>query len=157
MSHVLFYFLHVSSYTNQGCASCNLIWKCVLNCRHFLQLYLLFTFDLRCDICTNGPPQMHDFKEEAIVFMNVLQGRSVSIEYKYGWPYFILLRNSNNVMPIWNCNDMTNSQLARWGSQYVSFSHTILSFVVSSLPQVGNDNMDALLLIPFIFAVFFSL
>ncbi|OQU77408.1 hypothetical protein SORBI_3009G045400 [Sorghum bicolor] len=29
-----------------------------------------------CDICTNGPPQMHDFKEEAIVFMNVLQGRS---------------------------------------------------------------------------------
>ncbi|PWZ10343.1 hypothetical protein Zm00014a_041114 [Zea mays] len=30
-----------------------------------------------CDICTNGPPQMHDFKEEAIVFMNVLQGRSL--------------------------------------------------------------------------------
>ncbi|XP_066364352.1 LOW QUALITY PROTEIN: ATP-dependent DNA helicase Q-like SIM [Miscanthus floridulus] len=29
-----------------------------------------------CDICTNGPPQMHDFKEEAIAFMNVLQGRS---------------------------------------------------------------------------------
>ncbi|CAN6340641.1 unnamed protein product [Urochloa humidicola] len=29
-----------------------------------------------CDVCINGPPQMHDFKEEAIVFMNVLQGRS---------------------------------------------------------------------------------
>jgi hypothetical protein len=43
-------------------------------------VYLIFTFDLRCDICTNGPPQMHDFKEEAIVFMNVLQGRSVSIQ-----------------------------------------------------------------------------
>ncbi|KAJ1254329.1 hypothetical protein BS78_K087100 [Paspalum vaginatum] len=29
-----------------------------------------------CDICIDGPPHMHDFKEEAIVFMNVLQGRS---------------------------------------------------------------------------------
>ncbi|WVZ96310.1 hypothetical protein U9M48_041966 [Paspalum notatum var. saurae] len=29
-----------------------------------------------CDICIDGPPRMHDFKEEAIVFMNVLQGRS---------------------------------------------------------------------------------
>ena len=47
-------------------------------------LYLFFTFDLRCDVCINGPPQMHDFKEEAIVFMNVLQGRSVSIQCKSG-------------------------------------------------------------------------
>jgi len=37
-----------------------------------------------CDVCINGPPQMHDFKEEAIVFMNVLQGRSVSIQCKSG-------------------------------------------------------------------------
>nr|CAB3463939.1 unnamed protein product [Digitaria exilis] len=29
-----------------------------------------------CDICINGPPQMHDLKEAAIVFMNVLQGQS---------------------------------------------------------------------------------
>ncbi|KAF8762605.1 hypothetical protein HU200_009130 [Digitaria exilis] len=29
-----------------------------------------------CDICINGPPQMHDLKEAAVVFMNVLQGRS---------------------------------------------------------------------------------
>ncbi|XP_015693330.1 ATP-dependent DNA helicase Q-like SIM isoform X2 [Oryza brachyantha] len=29
-----------------------------------------------CDICINGPPQMHDFKEEAVVFMNVLQAQS---------------------------------------------------------------------------------
>uniref|UniRef100_A0A0A9DLW2 Uncharacterized protein n=1 Tax=Arundo donax TaxID=35708 RepID=A0A0A9DLW2_ARUDO len=28
------------------------------------------------DICINGPPQMHDFMEEAVVFMNVLQGQS---------------------------------------------------------------------------------
>ncbi|CAL4895671.1 unnamed protein product [Urochloa decumbens] len=33
-----------------------------------------------CDVCINGPPQMHDFKEEAIVLMNVLHGRSVSIQ-----------------------------------------------------------------------------
>ncbi|KAL6840962.1 hypothetical protein ACP4OV_029222 [Aristida adscensionis] len=30
----------------------------------------------KCDICINGPRQMHDFKEEAVVFMNVLQGQS---------------------------------------------------------------------------------
>ncbi|KAG8084718.1 hypothetical protein GUJ93_ZPchr0010g7823 [Zizania palustris] len=29
-----------------------------------------------CDICINGPPQMHDFKEEAIMFMNVIQAQS---------------------------------------------------------------------------------
>ncbi|RCV15175.1 hypothetical protein SETIT_3G037100v2 [Setaria italica] len=29
-----------------------------------------------CDVCINGPPQMHDFKEEAVVFMDVLRGRS---------------------------------------------------------------------------------
>ncbi|CAL4917369.1 unnamed protein product [Urochloa decumbens] len=33
-----------------------------------------------CDVCINGPPQMHDFKEETIVFMNLLQGRSASIQ-----------------------------------------------------------------------------
>ncbi|KAM0853025.1 hypothetical protein ACQ4PT_051371 [Festuca glaucescens] len=29
-----------------------------------------------CDVCINGPPQMHDFKEEATVFMNVLQSQT---------------------------------------------------------------------------------
>lgn len=29
-----------------------------------------------CDVCINGPPQMHDFKEEAAVFMNVLQSQT---------------------------------------------------------------------------------
>ncbi|KAK3140714.1 hypothetical protein QOZ80_5AG0404780 [Eleusine coracana subsp. coracana] len=28
-----------------------------------------------CDICINGPPQKHDFKEEAVLFMNVLLGQ----------------------------------------------------------------------------------
>ncbi|PUZ64061.1 hypothetical protein GQ55_3G113600 [Panicum hallii var. hallii] len=37
-----------------------------------------------CDVCINGPPQMHDFKEEAIVFMNVLQGRSIWPEKVWG-------------------------------------------------------------------------
>lgn len=50
----------------------------------FYKVYLILAFDLRCDICTNGPPQLHDFKEEAIAFMNVLEGRSVSIQYKSG-------------------------------------------------------------------------
>ncbi|CAM0957773.1 unnamed protein product [Alopecurus aequalis] len=31
-----------------------------------------------CDICINGPPQMHDFKEETVVFMNVLQAQTAS-------------------------------------------------------------------------------
>lgn len=29
-----------------------------------------------CDVCINGPPEMHDFKEEAVVFMNVLQAQA---------------------------------------------------------------------------------
>ncbi|KAK1692964.1 hypothetical protein QYE76_009661 [Lolium multiflorum] len=29
-----------------------------------------------CDVCINGPPQMHDFKEEAAVFINVLQSQT---------------------------------------------------------------------------------
>uniref|UniRef100_A0A0E0KYK1 ATP-dependent DNA helicase n=1 Tax=Oryza punctata TaxID=4537 RepID=A0A0E0KYK1_ORYPU len=29
-----------------------------------------------CDVCINGPPQMHDFKEEAVVFMNALQAQN---------------------------------------------------------------------------------
>ncbi|KAL6607826.1 hypothetical protein ACP70R_040889 [Stipagrostis hirtigluma subsp. patula] len=29
-----------------------------------------------CDICVNGPPQMHDLKEETVLFMNVLLGQS---------------------------------------------------------------------------------
>ncbi|XP_047042613.1 ATP-dependent DNA helicase Q-like SIM [Lolium rigidum] len=29
-----------------------------------------------CDVCINGPPQIHDFKEEAAVFMNVLQSQT---------------------------------------------------------------------------------
>ncbi|KAM0838249.1 hypothetical protein ACQ4PT_061101 [Festuca glaucescens] len=29
-----------------------------------------------CDVCINGPPQMHDFKEEAVMFMNVLQAQT---------------------------------------------------------------------------------
>ncbi|KAK3137483.1 hypothetical protein QOZ80_5BG0452900 [Eleusine coracana subsp. coracana] len=28
-----------------------------------------------CDICINGPPQKHDFKEESVLFMNVLLGQ----------------------------------------------------------------------------------
>ncbi|TVU17808.1 hypothetical protein EJB05_33865, partial [Eragrostis curvula] len=28
-----------------------------------------------CDICINDPPQNHDFKEEAVVFLNTLQGQ----------------------------------------------------------------------------------
>jgi hypothetical protein len=39
----------------------------------------LTRFHLRCDVCINGPPQMHDFKEEAVAFMNVLQAQTVSI------------------------------------------------------------------------------
>ncbi|XP_044965128.1 ATP-dependent DNA helicase Q-like SIM isoform X4 [Hordeum vulgare subsp. vulgare] len=30
----------------------------------------------QCDVCINGPPEMHDFKEEAVVFMNVLQAQA---------------------------------------------------------------------------------
>ncbi|XP_052156642.1 ATP-dependent DNA helicase Q-like SIM isoform X2 [Oryza glaberrima] len=30
----------------------------------------------QCDICINGPPQMHDFKEDAVMFMSVLQAQN---------------------------------------------------------------------------------
>uniref|UniRef100_A0ACD5TXJ7 Uncharacterized protein n=2 Tax=Avena sativa TaxID=4498 RepID=A0ACD5TXJ7_AVESA len=36
-----------------------------------------------CDICINGPPQMHDFKEEAGVFMNVLQAQTATEGMNY--------------------------------------------------------------------------
>ncbi|KAM0823751.1 hypothetical protein ACQ4PT_070663 [Festuca glaucescens] len=29
-----------------------------------------------CDVCIHGPPQMHDFKGEAVMFMNVLQAQT---------------------------------------------------------------------------------
>ncbi|GJM94613.1 hypothetical protein PR202_ga11275 [Eleusine coracana subsp. coracana] len=48
---------------------------CILNIIYFSLLYLIHPFDLRCDICINGPPQKHDFKEEAVLFMNVLLGQ----------------------------------------------------------------------------------
>ncbi|GJN36042.1 hypothetical protein PR202_gb24867 [Eleusine coracana subsp. coracana] len=47
----------------------------VLNIIYFSILYLIHSFDLRCDICINGPPQKHDFKEESVLFMNVLLGQ----------------------------------------------------------------------------------
>uniref|UniRef100_N1QS85 Uncharacterized protein n=1 Tax=Aegilops tauschii TaxID=37682 RepID=N1QS85_AEGTA len=36
----------------------------------------LFQPVVMCDVCINGPPEMHDFKEEAVVFMNVLQAQA---------------------------------------------------------------------------------
>lgn len=70
-----------------------------------------------CDICINGPPQMHDFKDEAVVFMNVLRAQT------------------GQATEDMDCNSMSRSKSGRRSFGAIPDFRTAVSYIREKFPR----------------------
>lgn len=75
-----------------------------------------------CDICIKGPPQMHDLKEEAVVFMNVLQAQS------------------GQATEDMNCSSIPRYRSGRQNFGEVPNFRTVLSYISEKFPRFATTD-----------------